>query len=217
MKLRESGGSYRSVSIPLRRPAAVMVVVGGLIVLALGLLFSGGRAPRGIDAWSERRDPPRPPAQTVAGAVDSLGDPVTAAVLVLAAASICLFLRRPVTAVLQVVGVASTIVVTEVGKELVGRTIHGPNLSFPSGHTSFATALAMVLAMLFADVFGLQGRAAVAVVLGAALGAGVMMGLSQVVLNVHFPTDAVGGIATALAVVPATGRGLDALAGRLWR
>jgi undecaprenyl-diphosphatase len=52
-------------------------------------------------------------------------------------------------------------------------------------------------------------------VLGASLVAGAAMGWAQVALGAHYPTDALGGWCTALAVTPPAARVVDLLADRL--
>lgn len=50
--------------------------------------------------------------------------------------------------------------------------------------------------------------------LGASLVAGAAMGWAQVALGAHYPTDALGGWCTALAVTPAAARLVDRLVDR---
>jgi membrane-associated phospholipid phosphatase len=117
--------------------------------------------------------------------------------------------------VLTVLGVVVTVAVTTVLKPLVGRTIHGEFLSYPSGHTAMATALALVIGLLLTDRLALGRAAAVALALGLALVAGVAMGWAEVALGAHYPTDAAGGFCAALAAVPGTAWVLDRVADRL--
>lgn len=135
--------------------------------------------------------------------------------LVVAAVAGCLLLRRPRAAVLIAAGVGMTVAMTTLLKSLVGRTIHGDNLSYPSGHTAFATALALVVALLATGRLGLGGTAGTLLVLAAALVAGAAMGWAQVALGAHYPTDVLGGWCTALAVIPATAWLVDWMADRL--
>jgi len=105
---------------------------------------------------------------------------------------------------LLIAGAGIAVGATMLLKPLVGRTIHGGHLSYPSGHTAFATALALVAAMLATGRLGLGRAAGASLVLGAALVAGAATGWAQVALDAHYPTDALGGWLTALAAVPAT-------------
>jgi undecaprenyl-diphosphatase len=114
--------------------------------------------------------------------------------------------------VLVVAGPGLTVATTMLLKHLTGRTIHGANLSYPSGHTAFATALALEVALLATGRLGLGRSAGVSLVLAAALVAGAVMGWAEVALGAHYPTDAVGGWCTALAVAPATAWLVDRIA-----
>ncbi|MEU5217231.1 phosphatase PAP2 family protein [Streptomyces sp. NPDC020807] len=140
----------------------------------------------------------------VATAVDALGEREGAAVLVLSVVALCLVLRRPRAAVLIVAACGTSVAATMLLKPLVGRTIHGGSLAYPSGHTAFLTAFILVLALLVTGRFGLVGPGGAVVVLLASLVAGVAMGWAQVATNSHYPTDTIGGYFTALAVVTAT-------------
>lgn len=191
----------------VRAPLGVIAALAALEVVVVGVLYAGHSAPGKVDRWfvDPTADSVGPPWRRVALATDFFGEPVGAALLVMAAVAGCLLLRRTRAAVLVVVGVGVTLVTTTVLKSLVGRTIHGEgNLSYPSGHTAFATALAIVVALLAAGLLGLGRAAGTLLVLAAALVAGAAMGWAQVALSAHYPTDVLGGWCTALAVVPAT-------------
>jgi membrane-associated phospholipid phosphatase len=146
--------------------------------------------------------------------IDYGGEPVGAALLVAAVLTACLLLGHRRAAVLTMAAAGSTVAVTTVLKPVVGRTIHGGYLSFPSGHTALATALAFVAALLAVGVLGVDGPQGVLVVLATATVAGVAMAWAEVALGAHYPTDAIGGFATALAVVPATAWLVDLIADR---
>ncbi|APE26655.1 MULTISPECIES: phosphatase PAP2 family protein [Streptomyces] len=194
----------------LRGPLGLVSVLAALAVLALGVLYADAGRPGTVDARLVAALDGAPPGRQVAVATDFLGEPVGAALLVAALVTGCLLLRRPRAAVLVVVGPGLAVAATKVLKHLVGRTIHGDgNLSYPSGHTAFLTAVALAVALLVAGRPALGRTAGTAIVLAAALAAGAAMGWAQVVLSAHYPTDTLGGLCTALAVVPAAARLLD--------
>ncbi|WP_405484623.1 phosphatase PAP2 family protein [Streptomyces sp. NBC_00009] len=210
--------------VPAVLPPSLRVrlwLIGGLaalVVVVLGVLYAGDGRPGRVDGriWSAVEGV-GPLWRHVALAMDFLGDPAGSAMLIVAVVTGCLLLlRSPRAAVLVVAGVALTVGTTTLLKHVVGRTIHGDdNLSYPSGHTAFATALALVVALLATGRLGLGMTAGISLVLGAALVAGAAMGWAQVVLGAHYPTDALGGWCTALVVIPATAWLVDRTADRL--
>ncbi|MFI0773264.1 phosphatase PAP2 family protein [Streptomyces sp. NPDC021212] len=191
----------------LRTWLGLIAALAALVVVVLGVLYAGHSRPGMVDGWfvDPTADSVRSPWRSVALTLDFLGEPVGAATLVVAAVTGCLLLRRPRAAVLVVAGVGVAVGVATLLKHLVGRTIHGDgNLSYPSGHTAFLTALALVVALVATGRLGLGRMAGTSLVLAAALVAGAAMGWAQVALGAHYPTDALGGWCTALAVTPAT-------------
>ncbi|MBP0452237.1 phosphatase PAP2 family protein [Kitasatospora sp. RG8] len=214
-------GRPASVLAPaLRVGLGLMAALAALVVVVLGFRYAGEGEPGRVDARVRAAvDGVGPPWRHAALAMDSLGEPVGAATLVAAIVTGCLLLRRPRAAVFVVAGVGIAVGTTTLLKHLVGRTIHGGYLSYPSGHTAFATALALVVAMLATrrrgrDGPGLGGTAGTLLVLAAALVAGAAMGWAQVALDAHYPTDVLGGWCTALAVVPGTAWLVDRMADR---
>ncbi|MFI9564978.1 phosphatase PAP2 family protein [Streptomyces rishiriensis] len=218
MRARPAGRSAHPVLPPvLRGWFGAVVGLAALVVVVLGGLYAGDGEPSGVDRWivPPTADSVRPPWRDVALALDFLGEPLGSVMLVLVVVTGCLALKRPRAAVLTVAGAGVSVGVATLLKHLVGRTIHGDaNLSYPSGHTAFATALALAVAFLATGRPGLGRAAGMALVLGAALVAGAAMGWAQVALGAHYPTDVLGGWCTALAVVPTTGWLLDRTADR---
>lgn len=201
----------------LRAWLCPVAALAALAVVALGVRYAGHSEPGRVDRWIVRptADSVRPPWRHVALALDFLGEPAGSAMVIVACAAGCLLLRRPRAAALVVVGSGLTVGTTTLLKHLVGRTIHGPgNLSYPSGHTAFFTALALMAALLATGRLGLGRAAGASLVLMAALVAGATMGWAEVGLGAHYPTDALGGWCTALAVVPATAWLIDRTADR---
>ncbi|MFH9424164.1 phosphatase PAP2 family protein [Streptomyces sp. NPDC017529] len=196
----------------------LIAVLAALAVVVLGVLYAGHSQSGTVDRWfvQPTADSVRPPWRRVALAIDFLGEPAGAATLVVIAATGCLLLRCPRAAVFVVAGAGAAVGTATLLKSLVGRTIHGDgNLSYPSGHTAFVTALALVVALLAAGRFGLGRTAGTLLVLAAALVAGAAMGWAQVALGAHYPTDVLGGWCTALVVIPAIGWLVDRVGGPL--
>ncbi|MBQ1123229.1 MULTISPECIES: phosphatase PAP2 family protein [Streptomyces] len=203
----------------LRTWLGALAALAALVVAVLGVLYAGQGRPGTVDArvWAAV-DGPGPLWRHVALATDFLGEPAGAAALVVAAVTGCLLRRLPRAAVLVVVGAGLSVGTTTLLKHLVGRTIHGDgNLSYPSGHTAFLTALALAVALPATGRLGLGRAAGTSLVLAAALVAGGAMGWAQAALGAHYPTDVLGGWCTALAVVPAAAWLVDRAADVWWR
>lgn len=200
----------------LRAPLAMTAALATAVLVALGILHFHDSGLTGIDAaLLPSIDGARPPWRYVALVFDFGGEPLGSVILVALIAGVCFLVHRVRAAVLTVLGVVVTVAVTTVLKPIVGRTIHGEFLSYPSGHTAMATALALIIALVLADRPALGRAPAMLLVLGLALLAGVAMGWAEVGLGAHYPTDAVGGFCAALAAVPATAWLVDRVAGRL--
>ncbi|MEV7039473.1 phosphatase PAP2 family protein [Amycolatopsis sp. NPDC051061] len=200
----------------LRAPLAMTAALATAVLVALGILHFHDSGLTGIDAAVlPSIDGVQPPWRYVALVFDFGGEPVGSTILVALIAVVCFVVHRVRAAVVTVLGVVVAVAVTTAVKPIVGRTIHGEFLSYPSGHTALATALALVIGLVVADRLELGRVAAVVLVVGLALLAGVAMGWAEVALGAHYPTDAVGGFCAALAAVPATAWLVDRVAERL--
>jgi membrane-associated phospholipid phosphatase len=196
----------------LRRALTVVALAATFVLIALGTLYFAGGTLGPFDGHAVPLADLRRPWLDVAVIIDLSGEPVGSTILIAATAAACLMARRIRMAVLTILGVGLSVAATTLLKPLVGRTIHDVYLCFPSGHTAYATALALVLALLAIDVLGVGTRGATLLLLATVLPAGAAMGWSEVVLSAHYPTDTLGGFCTALAVIPATARLID----RVW-
>ncbi|MFE5011701.1 phosphatase PAP2 family protein [Streptomyces sp. NPDC057651] len=201
----------------LRARLGLIAGLAALVLVAIGVRYAGHSQPGIVDRWivEPTADSVRPPWRYVAVVMDFWGEPAGAATLVVAIVTGCLLLRRPRAAVFVVAGLGASVGTARLLKALVGRTIHGDgNLSYPSGHTAFATALGLIVALFVTGRLGLGRTAGALLVLAAALVAGAAMGWAEVALGSHYPTDALGGWCTALAVIPATAWLVDRVADR---
>ncbi|NGO74908.1 phosphatase PAP2 family protein [Streptomyces sp. YC504] len=201
---------------PLRPALGLLAVLAALTVFAVGIMYAGHSEPGRVDRWfvDPTDDSVRAPWRGLALIIDFWGEPAGAALLGVAAVAGCLLLRRPRAALLVVAGAALAVGATTVLKSVVGRTIHGEFLSYPSGHTAYVTAVALVMALVAAERTGLGRAAGSALVLTVALVVGATMGWAQVGLGAHYPTDVLGGWCTALAVVLSTAWVIDRVARR---
>jgi undecaprenyl-diphosphatase len=153
------------------------------VLAALGL---------GPDVWGD-----------VVRAVNTLGGPLTWAVMVIAIAAVMWRFRGRTAAALVALTLLSDLAAYAI-KVVVGRerpdtaaTHHffGPDaFSFPSGHVVRAVSLAAVLVWLLAPAkWRLPGA------LLAAFVAWLVMGYARVSLGVHWPTDTLGGALLGIA------------------
>ncbi|MBW0116216.1 phosphatase PAP2 family protein [Pseudonocardia abyssalis] len=200
---------------PSLRPATGLATAAcAALVAALGARYAGGTGPGRLDDGLSTVVERVPAGRGgLAWRVFSVGDPARAATLTAGLAAAGLLLGRPRLAVVALAGPVLTGVATSALKPLVGRRFgrRGEH-AFPSGHTGLATALAAAGMLLVVDVAAPRRPwDAVALAAGTVVvGAGTGMALTAI--EVHYPTDTVGGAATAVAVVLGTARIVDALA-----
>lgn len=197
----------------LRAPAAAVAVLAAGVVGVLGVRYAGDTAPGRVDGHLDRAVE-AVPGHWLTQAVVGFGSPLFVAAAATSLALLCLLGHRFRAAALAIAGPGITGLVTTVGKPVVDRTIgYDDGLAFPSGHTGGATSLALVVGLLLASALRL-GTAATAALAGlcAVVGGGVV-GTGMVVTGAHYPTDIIGGFATATAAVLAVALLLDA-AGR---
>ncbi|HYI39036.1 MAG TPA: phosphatase PAP2 family protein [Allosphingosinicella sp.] len=141
------------------------------------------------------------PLVWVAGSFTHLGDVVTVFLAALLAAGWLLFRGHLRRALLLVGIVASERLLVEAMKNIFGRARPDPlghevavhNMAFPSGHSANAMAGWLAIALLAASPR--LRRPAVALALAIAL----ITGLCRLVLQVHWPSDVVGGWAFGAA------------------
>jgi membrane-associated phospholipid phosphatase len=136
-----------------------------------------------------------------------LGSPPVIAVLGLGLTVLAWRARDRFGAALAVLGPGVAVFLTEVVAKPVIDRHKGSGVSFPSGHTTAAAAVAAVAVILVFRAWG-RRRALVAAILASLLPLTVALGVVQ--LGVHYLTDAAGGIALGAGTVLATAAGLSA-------
>jgi undecaprenyl-diphosphatase len=187
-----------------------LTILGLLVVVVLAVTYWGDVRAGRLDRWAQSVVDGAPSgAHDVALALDALGEPVGRAVVVLATAALCLVAGRRALAVTALVASALIGILTTGLKHVVDRTIHDGFLSYPSGHTAAIAALGLVLGLLLADLLHTGPVAGTVIVLAGTVIGGALMAWAQIFLTAHYPTDTVGGVGSALLVVPLTGLLID--------
>lgn len=198
----------------MRRPITVAAALAAVVVALLAIRYAGDTAGGRLDGWATAAAMSRFPESPTLVLIDSIGEPLRATLLVGLLAGVCALLGRRRLAVVAILGALGTVALTTMLKPMVQRTIGDGNLSYPSGHTGVATALAMVGMLLVADLVDPPPWLRWPLVLTGTLAAGLGMALVQVALNNHYLTDTVGGLAAAVVVVSAVARMVDHFADR---
>jgi undecaprenyl-diphosphatase len=196
----------------LRRAAAWVAAVAAIAVGALGVRYEGLSRSSHTDRVLDRAvQSSVPDKERLFSLIHHLGNPASVIVLAGLLAVLAFVLSRRRLAVLAVLGPGLTGVATTVLKPVFDRTLGGTP-AYPSGHTAALTALAIVTALLLVSLIRV-GTVWKAVLVGlAALGAGLAMAVTLTVLDIHYPTDTIGGFGTAVAVVLAAALVLDRVA-----
>ncbi|MDT5029224.1 MAG: hypothetical protein QOE61_5650 [Micromonosporaceae bacterium] len=136
--------------------------------------------------------------------VTHLGDTLTVVVVDVTLFALCLWRSRPRAALFVAVVGVGVWIVRLVTRELVGRARPddaawpASGLSFPSGHATNSAAMTALIAVVCWPLLRRAGRIAVVV---AAVICAVSVALSRIVGGVHWPTDVIGGLLLASALV----------------
>jgi membrane-associated phospholipid phosphatase len=186
--------------------ALVVLIAGGLVLAVLAFLVRGNTTGIGLDAsaadWGN--DHASPATTDVLDALTHVGQPGTIAALaaVLAIAETIRTRSRWVAPFVLVVVGGNGILTTTI-KHLADRvrpTLNpiaetlGP--SFPSGHSSWSAAFFAAAALLLARGRTQHVRSALA---GAAAALAVMIACTRVLLDVHWLSDVIAGLALGWA------------------
>jgi membrane-associated phospholipid phosphatase len=196
----------------IRRTLVALVLACVAVVAVLGVHYAhdygAGRLDTRID--SRLRYHLRSHVRLLSHVVDVAGPLLVLACVVMVVAFA--LRRRPRAAVLAVCGPGLATALTElVLKPLIGRRLRG-DLSFPSGHTTGAVSVALVLIVFLLGPSRPPSRLPLRLllcVLAAACAIGVATAL--VGAGYHYATDTVGGLCTATAVVLAVSLAIDAV------
>jgi undecaprenyl-diphosphatase len=209
------GPSDADVVLPagLRRPAAAVSLLAVSVLGTFAVRYAGHDAPSHVDAHLDAAAGSLAAAQRWLSRATLFGSPPFVVLVAVALAVVCVLLHRRLLALLAVLGPGLTGVTTTLLKPVVGRTIDG-GLAYPSGHTAGATAVGLVVSLLAVNLMRVERVTAALLIAAGTLLAGGGVGLAMVVTGVHYPTDAVGGFCTGVAVVLGTALFVERIAER---
>ena len=210
--LRERSRSRSLLPDAVHQPVIGVIAVAVAILGSLAVLVAGESWPSRLDLGVDRivaRH--RVVGTSFAEMMTWLGTPVAVVVVAAATCLAALLGGRRRLAALAVLGPGLTGLATTGLKPVIGRTIGEGSLAFPSGHTAGATALGLTLAVAAATLFHPRRRAVLAILAAGALVPGAIVAVGMVIVRAHYPTDTVGGFATAVVVTLGTALLLDAV------
>ncbi len=197
----------------LRLPAAVIAAAGALLLTVMAVHYHGADSYSAADRWVLEVLPKGPgvPYSAFSDLIDLVPPVFVLVVGVLTVGS--LVMGRSWQAVFVVVAPGLTLLITELGKRLVDRTIDGVP-ALPSGHTAGVTSVSLVVAVLLVDRVRAHLLAAAGLLLLAVTGMAVGIGVAMSVTGYHYPTDTVAGYFTGVACTLGVALGVDRLARR---
>jgi membrane-associated phospholipid phosphatase len=207
------------LSAPLRWPAGLLIAACVIVIATLGVLTAHQTQADAVDA---RIDGPiiarlgsHPHAAML---VVDLGNQHTVTVICVLLVLACLAFRRPRSALLVAVAVPLASLITEdLLKPLFGRTLDG-GLSFPSGHETAVSSVAVAAIVVLTGPARPPLPAALRWTLVAVVAAAVaVVAPALVAVHFHYFTDTIGGAAVGTGTVLATALGLDVLTAWLAR
>ncbi|MEJ2862276.1 phosphatase PAP2 family protein [Actinomycetospora flava] len=193
-----------------RGRVALTALAAALVTAVLAWRYAGhtdaGRTDREVAALLDtQHGVPR----VLAEAFAALGGPLPVAVALLVLAPLAWFLRGGRGLALVLVGPPTAMITTSlVLKPLVERT-RGGELAFPSGHTTSVASLAVACGVLVLGLTTLPRALRLLAVAGLA-GLVLAVGVGLVVRGYHYPTDTLGALGVAVAVVLGAALAVDA-------
>lgn len=196
------------------RLAIGTVVAGLLSLLVVLVVVPGGAPPTVLDEWvvdlTAEWTPQAPWAVDAAAAIGVLTDVEASTVVGVLTAGVLLARRMWVFAAFVTACGLAGVVMVELLKRSVGRLRppgadefieSGLDRSFPSGHASVGVYLYGAVSLLVLVVAARQGRR-LGMWLGVALFTfGIVIGLSRIVIGVHWTTDVLAGWALSSVIV----------------
>ena len=211
-----SASRREALPVVLRWPLLSIALCSAITVAGLGSYYAGTSQPGPLDTTIlATLDTWFPHAWQIGLAIDWCGEPAGAMTLSGLLAAGCLAVRRWRLAVLAVTSQGLIGGMTSLLKPVFERTIHGAFLSYPSGHTAGATALAIVLGLLLAQLLEVGRSAGVWLVLGVTGAVGLTAAWAQTLLVAHYATDTIGGFLTAVAILPPAALLIDQAGARI--
>ncbi|MDA3624185.1 phosphatase PAP2 family protein [Saccharopolyspora sp. WRP15-2] len=210
----------RSVLIapPLRWPLALVAGACLLVLVALSVRYAGHTEPSALDLAARRWLRAHIADQHI-GALHEIGELGNHRPALAATALICgigYLSGRWKQLLLPAIGPPAAIVLSQLLKPLIGRTIND-YWALPSGHTTALVALLTTAGVIWFH----RTSITVTVLSGLAFfGLGCVttaMATSMTSLNLHYATDIVAGGCLGFAVVVAVALALDHLDGNRWR
>ena len=186
--------------------ALIGFVVAGAVTGLFAWMIRADRGVVSVDLAVERWADVHATALTdgVLGAFTHLGDTETVVGVAIAVGLFGLWRwRRPGIPLFLLSVLLGQLLISNTIKEVIDRArpalrprAEFTGTSFPSGHTTAATATYLAVALVLAIGTSPRARAALA---GVALAIGVAVGCTRVLLGVHFFSDAVAGFAIGLS------------------
>jgi membrane-associated phospholipid phosphatase len=204
--------------LPARRPA-VLIVIGLCVITVclIGAVVANGSTPTGLDSavWNALPYPWAPGGQfghqatllQYLNTIRQLGGPIP---IIFLTALLCYYRG----ALMLAAGEIGASAFTEFTKPLFNRTIGG-SLSYPSGHTTAAFALAIGVVVLLAYAPDTRMPGSLRVVLSLVTGGtATLVAIGMVAWPQHYFTDTIGGAAVGTGGTLAAALLIDYVASR---
>jgi membrane-associated phospholipid phosphatase len=200
--------------VTLRRPLTLVVGLNALGLGGLAIAYAGFEGPGLVDARIDETvrelfGPHRGALRRVVTLGSPHRIPMAAAALVVAS----LALRRPRVAVAGVAGLGLTALAVSVLQPAIGRTLGGGD-ALPSGHTAGAAAIAAAAALLLVSCTPRWSRTTACLAALGVLGVSGAVAVGLVVNGLHYTTDTIAGLCTAVAAVGVSALAVDAASDR---